>query len=95
VRMVCSDGTVSVDDVRYYVSRGLAGRAISLVVDASDKVFDLWLGTSRIKRMAIKGLSDRVLPFEEYVMRMRQEAHSDGHRSRLSYHSLRQASLWD
>ena len=95
VRMVRSDGTVSVDDVRYYVRRDLAGRAISLLVDAAAKEFDLLLGASRIKRLPIKGLYGQVLPFEEYVTLMRQEARSDGHRSRLTYHTFQQGSLWD
>ncbi len=95
VRTVRSDGTVSVDDVRYYVSRDLAGRAISLIVNASDKVFEVLLGVKRIKRLPIKGLYGQLLPFEEYVTLMRQEAHSDGHRPRLTHHSFQQGSLWD
>src|SRR6266566_146814 len=90
VRTVRSDGTVSVDDVRYYVSRDLAGRAISLIVNASDKVFEVLLGVKRIKRLPIKGLYGQLLPFEEYVTLMRQEAHSDGHRPRLTHHSFQQ-----
>ena len=93
--MVRSDGTVSVDDVRYYVRRDLAGRAISLLVDAAAKEFDLLLGASRIKRLPIKGLYGQVLPFEEYVTLMQQEARSDGHRSRLTHHTFQQGSLWD
>jgi transposase InsO family protein len=95
VRMVRSNGTVSVDDVRYYVRQDLAGQVISLIVDASDKEFDLLLGATHIKRLPIKGLSGQALPFEQYVTLMQQEAHSDGHRSRLSYHSFRQSGLWD
>jgi Integrase core domain len=95
VRMARSNGTVSVDDVRYYVRQDLAGRVISLIVDASDKAFDLLLGATRIKRLPIKGLYGQALPFEQYVTLMQQEAHSDGPRSRLSYRSFRQSSLWD
>jgi hypothetical protein len=53
------------------------------------------LSAHRIKRLPIKGLYAQALPFEQYVTLMQQKAHSDGHRSRLSYRSFRQSSLWN
>jgi hypothetical protein len=93
-RTVRSDGSVTVDDMRYHVERELAGQVINLIVHAPDKAFDLFQGANQIKRLPIKGLSGKVVPFEEYVSLMRQEAHSDGHRSHLRYLGLHQASLW-
>ena len=93
-RSVRADGSVTVDDLRYYVSHQLAGQRINLVVRAPDNVFDLLHGATRIKRLPIKGLFGKLLPFEEYVALMRQEARSDGHRPALRYLGLQQASLW-
>lgn len=93
-RTVRSDGSVTVDDLRYSVKQDLAGQVVNLIVHAPDKVFDLFHGTNRITRLPLKGLYGKVLPLEEYVASMRQEAHSDGHRSQLTYHGFHQASLW-
>jgi hypothetical protein len=93
-RTVRSDGSVTVDDIRYYVKQELAGQVINLIVDAPSKVFDLFHGVTRIRRLPIKGLYGKVLPFEEYVTLMRREAHSDGHRSPLTSHGFHQARLW-
>jgi hypothetical protein len=91
---VRSDGSVTVDDMRYYVKQELTGQVINLIVDAPDKVFDLFHGANRLKQLPIKGLSGNVLPFEQYVTLMRQEARSDRHRPQFTSHGLRQASLW-
>jgi hypothetical protein len=93
-RTVRSDGSVTVDDMRYYVKQELTGQVINLIVDAPDKVFDLFHGANRLKQLPIKGLSGNVLPFEQYVTLMRQEARSDRHRPQFTSHGLRQASLW-
>lgn len=93
-RSVRADGSVTVDDVRYYVGHQLAGQRINLVVHAPDNVFDLLHGATCIKRMPITGLYGKLFPFEEYVALMRQEARSDGHRPTLRYLGLQQASLW-
>jgi hypothetical protein len=93
-RTVRSDGTVTVDDMRYYVKQELAGQVINLIVDAPDKVFDLFHGANRLKRLPLKGLYGSVLPFEEYVTLMRQEARSDRHRPQFTPLGLHQTSLW-
>jgi transposase InsO family protein len=93
-RTVRADGSVTVDEVRYYVGHKLAGQRINLVVHAADKVFDLLQGATCVKHLPIKGLYGKLMSFEEYVRLMRQEAHSDGHRPTLVYQGLHQASLW-
>jgi hypothetical protein len=52
-RTVCADGSVTVDDVRYYVSHKLAGQRINLVVHAPDGVFDLLQGATPITRLPV------------------------------------------
>lgn len=67
-----ADGSVTVDEVRYYMNAKLAGQRIHLVVDAPEQVFDLMQGATCIKRVPIKGLYGKLLPFEEYVRLMRK-----------------------
>ncbi len=62
-RSVRADGSVTIDDVRYYVSHQLAGQRINLVVHAPDNVFDLLHGATRIKRMPIKGHDAQAVAF--------------------------------
>jgi hypothetical protein len=93
-RLVRSDGTVTVDDARSYVKHDLAGQLINLVVDATERVFDLWHAGRQGKQLPLKGLSGKILSFEEYVKLMRQEAHAEGHQPAVTYHSLQQGSLW-
>jgi hypothetical protein len=93
-RLVRSDGTVTVDDARSYVKHDLAGQLINLVVDATERVFDLWHAGCQMKQLPLKGLYGQILSCEEYVKLMRQEAHSEGHRPSVTYHSLQQGSLW-
>jgi hypothetical protein len=71
-RTVRSDGTVTVDDLRYYVKQERAGQVINLVVHAPDQVFHLFQGATQIKRLPIKGLSGKVVSFEEYVWLIRK-----------------------
>jgi transposase InsO family protein len=54
-RTVRTDGSVTVDEMRYYVGHKLAGQRINLVVHAPDQVFDLLQGATRLKRLPIKG----------------------------------------
>jgi hypothetical protein len=72
----------------------LAGQVINLIVHAQNKAFGLFQVANQIKRLPIKELSGKVVPFEEYASLMWQEAHSDGHRSHLRYQGIHQASLW-
>jgi hypothetical protein len=93
-RLVRSDGTVTVDDVRSYVKHDLAGQLINLFVDATEHVFEVWHAGRPLKQLPLKGLYGQILSFEAYVRLMRQEAHSQGHRPTVTYHSLQQGSLW-
>jgi hypothetical protein len=54
-RTVRADGSVTVDDIGYYVKQELAGQVINLIVSAPDKVFDLFHGVNRVRRLPIKG----------------------------------------
>ena len=56
--------------------------------------FDIWQPTGRIKSISIKGLQSRVMPFEEYVALMKQEARSEYRQYLRTHPRLTQGRLW-
>jgi hypothetical protein len=77
VRKVRADTSVSVDDERYYISQALVGQQITLRVDATSGEFVVEQQEKEVKRLPIKGLGSRPLPFDAYVARMCAEARTD------------------
>jgi hypothetical protein len=93
-RTVQPNGSVVVEHRSYYVTRSLAGRKVVLVVNAKDAVFDVLLGRDVVKSVAIKGLVGQSLPFEDYAVRMLEEARSEYRRWLQQQRRLYQMSLW-
>ena len=93
-RTVQPNGSVVVDHRRYYVTKGLAGRKVVLVVNAKDARFDVLLGREVVKSVAMKGLVGKPLPFEEYAARMLEEARSEYRRWLQQQRRLHQMRLW-
>jgi hypothetical protein len=94
-RRVGSDGCVDVDLQTYYVSKRLAGQPIALVVEAPERSFTVWQGTTPVALLPIKGLFEsEELPFEQYAQRMQREAQSQQQRVRWQRRTLYQPSLW-
>ena len=93
-RTIQSGGGITINHEDYYVSRALAGQRIICVVNAAAKQFDLWQPGVRIKAVPIKGLYGRIVPFEEYVALMKQEARSEYRRYLRTHSRLTQARLW-
>jgi integrase-like protein len=73
-RAVQTNGNVSINHESYYIQRALAGQRVACFVNAPAKCFDIWQGEHLIKQVAIKGLYGKMLPFDEYVTLMKQEA---------------------
>ena len=73
-RTVQPNGSVVVDHRRYYVPKGLAGRKVVLVVNAPESRFDVLLGREVVKSVAIKGVMSQPISFEDYAVRMLEEA---------------------
>jgi transposase InsO family protein len=90
-RKVLADTSVKVDEAPYYLSRSLIGHSVTLRVDAAPREFVVEHAGHLVKRVPIKGLVGRRLPFETYVTYLCEEARSDQLR-RSSFGQ--QLSLW-
>jgi len=93
-RKVQQSGSVAVDHQSYYIKQALAGQQVVLVVNAPEQTFDVLRGREQVKTVPIKGLVGQVLPFEEYVVRMLEEARSEYRRWLLQQRRLHPLSLW-
>ncbi len=80
VRKVRANGTVLLDDVSYYVKQALAGQYVDICVDASARELVVWHQHQPLKRLAIKGLQNTLLPFEQFVALMAEQACSEQRR---------------
>lgn len=80
VRKVRHNGSILLDDVSYYVKQALAGQYIDVCVDADTRELVVWYQHQPLKRLAIKGLQNRLMPFEEFVTFMAQQACSQQRR---------------
>ena len=81
-RKVKTDGRILVDDHPYYVKKALAGQVVTLLVNATERVFDVLLGQDRIKQLPLWGLVGKQMRLDAYVDLMREQARSE-ERTRL------------
>lgn len=93
-RRIQPNGTVEVDRRVYYLKHTLAGQQVVLLVNAPERVCEVFLGREHLKSVAIKGLVGQRLPFAAYATRMREEARSEYRRYLQQHRGWRQASLW-
>src|ERR687885_92751 len=70
VRKVRSNGTVTVDGLRYYVEQAWEGKYVSLRIDAPERVFVVEYRDQVIKVLPVKALLGERLPIEVYVEQM-------------------------
>jgi hypothetical protein len=94
VRRVGSDGCVEVDHESSYLGRDRAKQQVSVLVNAPDRLFDVFQGQQRLKSLPIKRLHGGLWPFERYVTLMTQEARSEERRALHTQRSLGQLPLW-
>ncbi len=94
VRKVAHNGTVSLDGDLYAVPRHLVGQRVLLVVNAQERLFEVWQGSQCLKQLPIKGVYGTELPLERYVTLMLQEARSEERRALLARRSQHQLPLW-
>jgi Integrase core domain len=93
-RSIRADGKLTINREDYYVSRNLAGQRVTCWGNAADKCFDIWQPGRHIKAVPIKSLHGPVMPFEEYVGLMKQEARSDYQQYLRTHPRLSQGRLW-
>jgi hypothetical protein len=74
------NGAVLVDKRSYYISRKLRGHHVLLKVDAAQGQFIVYLEGKPLKQVAIQGLHNQPLAFEDYLKLICQEAISEWRR---------------
>jgi hypothetical protein len=75
VRRVKDNGSVRVNGEPYYVSATLAHQAVAVVVVAQTGEFRVLHQGEEVKRLAIKGLLARLVPFDAFVDLLCRQAH--------------------
>lgn len=76
-RRVGHNGSVKVDKHRYYIKQALRGQLIVLKVNAPQRCLDVFHHRHLIKQLPIRGLYDEVLPLQDYLRLICQEAVSE------------------
>jgi len=89
-RRVKADGSVRVDGVSYYVKQTLAGRLMTLRVNATERCFEVMQQDTIIKQLPIKGLQGKRMPLDDYIALMEERARSE---ERQRVMNLRQRHL--
>jgi transposase InsO family protein len=92
-RKIDRNGTVSLDLKRYYVSSGLAGQRVSLRLDAPTHRIEVMLEEKAIKSLALRGLVQRSLSFEQFVGHMQHQARAQERLRSLQDRKYRTAKL--
>jgi hypothetical protein len=77
VRKVRSNGSVTVDRVRYYIDQAWAGKYVSLQIDASARAFMVEYREQLVKTIPIKGLVGERLSWEIYLEQITREARTN------------------
>ena len=89
-RKVGPDGCVKLGDKRYYVQKDLAGRHVALEVDAPARELVVWHRKEVLKRLPLKGLSQRPQAFDEFVDQLREEARTQWRQTQAALRARRQ-----
>jgi hypothetical protein len=89
-RKVGPDGCVKLGDQRYYVQREVAGKHVVLEVDASARELVVRHRKAVVKRLAIKGLGQRMQAFDEFVDQLVAEARTQWRQTQAALRARRQ-----
>lgn len=76
-RTVNSNGSISIDNYRYYIGRDYRGVRVLLRLNAEEKLFFVYKGDTEIKQLQIKGLAHGKMPFVDYVDYITRQARSE------------------
>jgi len=93
-RTIRASGHLTINRQDYYVSRSLAGQRVTCWVNAAEKHFEIWQPGGLIKSVPIKELHGQIMPFQEYVALMKQEARSEYRQYLRTHPRLTQGRLW-
>ena len=77
-RRVNSNGSVKIGKYAYYIKRTCASQLVSLKVNASERLFEVWLDQKVIKTIPLKGLEqDGLIHINDYLLLIKAEARSE------------------
>lgn len=74
VRRVQDDGSVRVGEAFYYAGRDVAGQEVAMRVEAASRELVVVHAGVERRRMPIKGVQQRVLPFDRFVEQLAAQA---------------------
>ncbi len=77
MRLIGSDGCVTVHHETYYISNQISGQLVALVVDAPTASFDVMAGARMLKRLPIKNVVREGMPLERFIALMLEQARSE------------------
>jgi hypothetical protein len=86
VRRVQTSGDVTLGEASYYAGRDLAGREVAFLVDAQAREFVVVYAGEERRRVPIKGLVQRPLPFDAFVDLLAAQARGKWRGSRSATH---------
>jgi hypothetical protein len=75
-RRVAANGAVMVDKYSYYIGQAYVGQRVSLHLSAPQQILQVLHQGKHFKDLAIQGLHHHVLPFQDYLEMMLEEARS-------------------
>jgi transposase InsO family protein len=73
-RRLDRNGTFQLGNQTYYVQQKLQGRSVTIWVDGTNKVLEIYVGRQAFKKIPIKGLQNRLMDFPAYLELICQEA---------------------
>lgn len=91
-RKVGPDGCIKLGDQRYYVQKEVAGKHVTLEVDAQAHEQVVWHRKEAVKRLVIKGLGKRLLALDDFVDQLAASAPTDWRRPGATLRARRQKS---
>lgn len=74
VRKVRANGTISIDNTRYYIDQAWEGKYVTLRLDASTRSFLVEYREQPLKQLPLKELVGEVLPLSSYLELIAREA---------------------
>lgn len=88
-RQVRSNGTVTIDNLSYYVGKRYHGQKALFTIDAPAQEFTIWCNKQLVKSCAIRNLFHGVLPLDDYITFIVDAAQSEEKRLKAKQKSRR------
>lgn len=76
-RTIAASGTVQLGNQRYYISKDEAGKQVTLTIQPHSRLVEAVHANRVLRSMPLKGLHQRMMPLDEYVTLICQEARTE------------------